>query len=167
MDVRLLVNLSMWQESRETSKGSRVVRVMWSRCLSDLLLCLFLVQCLLLATGLTCSVCSSVCINKIRCSGHHMAPLHWLIIFNRLCTADVHFVAVITSLLASIIYLSPSVCVYVQRKTTMPVLMTLLGSEWKAPILCNPCPTVFSWPIFIFISFHTNMNTHLLTSKHT
>lgn len=59
MDLCLLVNVSMWQESRETSKGSEVVRVMWSRCLSDLLLCLFLVQRLNRAT---CSCWVQLCL---------------------------------------------------------------------------------------------------------
>lgn len=40
--VRAFVCVSAWQKSIETCNGSRVVRVMWSRCLSHLSLFLFL-----------------------------------------------------------------------------------------------------------------------------
>lgn len=60
------------------------------------------------------------------------------------------------------------VFVCVQPATTMPAHMTLLGSDWKAPKLCNPCPTVFSWPLFIlficaYADPHTHTHTHLQT----
>lgn len=120
----LPVCISVWQKCRETSKGSRVVRVMWSRCLSDLLLCLS-------SSVFFCTRSSAVFFACVKenciCVTHEMATIYLFMHFKCVFSPP----RVVSSLLASVL------CVCVQPTTTVPAHMTLLSGVWKAPKLCS------------------------------
>lgn len=135
---------------------------MWSRCLSDLSVCLFLVQ-LLLQKSFSGNDCVSLLMRiKIGFNGHHTASrlpfgnfecsiFHILQMFT--------FLPVILSLLAFYY-----VFTYVQPTTTMPVHMTLLSSVWKSPRLCNTLTQQYSIDLFSpYSSAFRQANTYLQT----
>lgn len=152
----LLVCVSLRQKSRETSKGSRVVRVMWSRCLSDLSLSLFLVH--FLQELLSC--CQGLCYGLlVRCR-----PIRCLSLVVNNIKFFMHFKRVIFPIITSLLDLGlVFVCLSVynlqpQCQCTWPCWVAFGKPPNKA--VQHRHQAVFSWPVFfLFISACTHLQS--------